>query len=42
MAANLLPLVVIILVTTPLVFFLTGHAVQLTIRLLEKRGGGGA
>ena len=42
MAANLLPLVVIILVTTPLVFFLTGHALQLTIRLLEKRGGGGA
>ena len=37
MAANLLPILVIILVTTPLVFFLTGHAVQLTLRLMTRK-----
>mgnify|MGYP005766614411 FL=1 len=37
MAANLLPILVIILVTTPLVFFLTGYAVQLTLRLMTRK-----
>lgn len=36
MAANLLPILAIIFITTPLVFFLTGHAVQLTLHLLER------
>ncbi|HIQ69018.1 MAG TPA: CidA/LrgA family protein [Candidatus Avoscillospira stercorigallinarum] len=39
MAANLLPILLITILTTPLVFCVTGHAVQLTIRLLQKRGG---
>lgn len=39
MAANLLPILLITVVTTPLVFCITGHAVQLTIRLMAKRGG---
>jgi len=36
---TLLPILLITILTTPLVFCVTGHAVQLTIRLLQKRGG---
>jgi len=34
---NLWPIVIICLLTTPLVFFVTGHAVQLTVRLMHGR-----
>ena len=36
---NLLPILLICIFTTPLVFLVTGHAVQLTMRLLQKKGG---
>lgn len=36
---NLLPILLICILTTPLVFFVTGHVVQLTMRLLQKKGG---
>lgn len=35
---NLWAIVVICVVTTPLVFFVTGHAVQLAMKLLAKGG----
>lgn len=35
--ANFWVIVGISLLTTPLVFFVTGHAVQLTIRLMKRR-----
>lgn len=38
--ANLLPILLICIGTTPLVFFVTGHTVQLAIRLMDKKGGG--
>ena len=34
---NLLPMVLICAGTAPLVFFVTGHTVQLAMRLMEKR-----
>lgn len=37
---NLLPFLVICIGTVPLVFFVTGHTVQLAIRLMDKKGGG--
>lgn len=36
---NLLPILLICVLTTPLVFFVTGHVVQLTMRLLDKKRG---
>ena len=38
--ANFWAVVLISPLTTPLVFFVTGHAVQLTMKLLMKRKGG--
>ena len=35
--ANFWPVVLISLLTTPLVFFVTGHVVQLTMKLLRKK-----
>lgn len=35
---NLWPILLISLLTTPLVFFVTGHVVQLTMRLLRQKG----
>lgn len=35
---NVWAIVLISLLTTPLVFFVTGHVVQLTMKLLKKRG----
>ncbi len=34
---NILPIALICIGTTPLVFFVTGHTVQLAIRIMEKR-----
>lgn len=34
---NLWPILLISLLTTPLVFFVTGHVVQLTIRLMDRK-----
>lgn len=34
---NLLPIVLICIGTTPLVFFIAGHTVQLAIRLIDKQ-----
>lgn len=36
---NLWPILLISLLTTPLVFLVTGHVVQLTIRLMDRKGG---
>lgn len=36
---NLLPIVLICIGTTPLVFFAAGHTVQLAIRLMDKKEG---
>lgn len=36
--ANFWSIVLISLLTTPLVFFVTGHAVQLTMKLMKKGG----
>ena len=36
--ANFLPIILICLLTTPLVFFVTGTVVQLTVRLMKKGG----
>lgn len=36
--ANFWAIVLICLLTTPLVFFVTGHVVQLTVKLLRKKG----
>ncbi len=36
---NLIPILLICILTTPVVFFVTGHVVQLTMRFLQKRGG---
>lgn len=37
---NLLPILIICIGTVPLVFFVTGHTVQLVIRLMDRKGGG--
>ena len=34
---NIWAILIICLVTTPLVFFVTGHVVQLTVRLMRKK-----
>ena len=34
---NLWPILLISLLTTPLVFFVTGHVVQLTVRLMDRK-----
>lgn len=34
---NLWPILLISLLTTPLVFFVTGHVVQLTVRLMARK-----
>ena len=36
--ANFWAIILICLLTTPLVFFVTGHVVQLTVKLMRKRG----
>ncbi len=36
---NLLPILFICIGTTPLVFFITGHTVQLAIRWMDKKEG---
>ena len=36
---NIWAILIICLVTTPLVFFVAGHVVQLTVRLMRKKGG---
>ena len=36
---NFWAIILICLLTTPLVFFVTGHVVQLTVKLLRKKGG---
>ena len=36
--ANLWAIILICLLTTPLVFFVTGHVVQLTVKLLRRKG----
>lgn len=36
--ANFWAIVLICLLTTPLVFFVTGHVVQLTVKLMKKKG----
>lgn len=35
---NLWPILLISLLTTPLVFFVTGHVVQLTMRVMRRKG----
>lgn len=37
---NLFPILLICIGTVPLIFFVTGQTVQLTIRLMDKKGGG--
>ena len=37
---NLWPILLISLLTTPLVFFVTGHVVQLTVRLMDRKKEG--
>lgn len=37
--ANFWVVVLISILTTPLVFFVTGHVVQLTMKLMRRRGG---
>ena len=36
--ANFWAIILICLLTTPLVFFVTGHVVQLTVKLMRKKG----
>lgn len=36
--ANFWAIVLICLLTTPLVFFVTGHVVQLTVKLMRRKG----
>ena len=36
--ANFWAIVLISLLTTPLVFFVTGHVVQLTVKLMKRKG----
>ena len=36
--ANFWEILLICLLTTPLVFFVTGHVVQLTVKLMRKKG----
>ena len=36
-AQNLWPILLISILTTPLVFFVTGHVVQLTVRLMSRK-----
>lgn len=36
--ANFWAIILICLLTTPLVFFVTGHVVQLTVKLIRKKG----
>ena len=37
--ANFWVIVLISILTTPLVFFVTGHVVQLTMKLMRRKGG---
>ncbi|MBP3633818.1 MAG: CidA/LrgA family protein [Oscillospiraceae bacterium] len=37
--ANFWAIILICVLTTPLVFFVTGHVVQLTVRLMKKKEG---
>ena len=36
--ANFWAIILICLLTTPVVFFVTGHVVQLTVKFLRRRG----
>lgn len=36
--ANFWAIILICLLTTPLVFFVTGHVVQLTVKLMKRKG----